>query len=76
LYGQRSTRKYSIVFSFLEPHTWKQSPKTAGYSKPVLLGKVLFLAKGKKVEMPLARLGDASGKGPLTALTPLPLLVN
>jgi hypothetical protein len=42
----------------------------------VCLGKVLFLAKGKKVEVPLARLGDASGKGPLTALIPLSLLVN
>jgi hypothetical protein len=72
LYGQRSTRKYSIVFSLLEPHTWKQSPIAAGHSKPVCLGKVLFLAKGKKVEVPLARLGDASGKGPLTALIPLP----
>lgn len=76
LYGQRSTRKYSIIFSLLEPHTWKQSPINAGYSKPVRLGKVLILAKGKKAEVPLERLGDASAKGLLTALTPLPLLVN
>ncbi|KAL3453437.1 hypothetical protein BJX65DRAFT_123925 [Aspergillus insuetus] len=76
LYEQRSTRKYSIIFSLLAPHTWNQSPINTGYSKLVRLGKDLILAKGKKVEVPLARLGDASGKGPLTALKPLPLLVN